>query len=357
MKKTTEYPETPRAQYCSQPEVPERKFDESVNPMRASIIITNSAAWVNGTVLKYYFFRNENPIFRGAPAQQEVVRNAFRIWKNVGVGIGFQEVSNIEEAHIRIAFQRGDGAWSYVGRVVLEIPMSEPTMNFGWDLTLPGEIDTAIHEIGHTLGMQHEHQNPNAGIEWNEEAVYQDLAGPPNRWPRDKTFRNIIKKLSPNEVSGSTWDPNSVMHYPFKAGLILNPTEFRTQPLIPAGGLSAKDQEWAKKFYPPLSSIEIKTLKVRKPLDINAPSGGQQDFVFKPRFSRKYNIKLSGTLDAVMVLFEEVSGGERHYLSGDDDSGTPNNASIKMNLIKGRKYVVRVRVLFREDQVGKIEIS
>ena len=31
-------------------------------------------------------------------------------------------------------------------------------MNFGWDLTQPGEIDTALHEIGHTIGFPHEHQ-------------------------------------------------------------------------------------------------------------------------------------------------------------------------------------------------------
>ena len=54
-------------------------------------------------------------------------------------------------------------------------------MNFGWDLTQPGEIDTAIHEIGHTLGFPHEHQNPHAGIVWDEEAVYAALAQPPNQ--------------------------------------------------------------------------------------------------------------------------------------------------------------------------------
>ncbi|WP_265939207.1 M12 family metallopeptidase [Bacillus thuringiensis] len=45
-------------------------------------------------------------------------------------------------------------------------------MNFGWYITRnPSEIDTAIHEIGHTLGFPHEHQNTKSGIEWDEEAV------------------------------------------------------------------------------------------------------------------------------------------------------------------------------------------
>jgi len=56
----------------------------------------------------------------------------------------------------------------------------ERSMNFGWDIS--DEVDTAIHEIGHTLGAPHEHQNPNAGIVWDEEAVYNALAQPPNSW-------------------------------------------------------------------------------------------------------------------------------------------------------------------------------
>ena len=48
---------------------------------------------------------------------------------------------------------------------------NERTMNFGWDLTTSYGHDTALHEIGHTLGFPHEHQNPTAGIVWNEPAV------------------------------------------------------------------------------------------------------------------------------------------------------------------------------------------
>jgi hypothetical protein len=48
-------------------------------------------------------------------------------------------------------------------------------------------IDTAIHEIGHTLGLPQEHQNPNAGIVWDEPAVIADLGGSPNFWSEAKT--------------------------------------------------------------------------------------------------------------------------------------------------------------------------
>lgn len=51
-------------------------------------------------------------------------------------------------------------------------------MNIGWDIT--GDIDAAVHEIGHSLGLPHEHQNPHAVITWDEEAVHAGLAAPPN---------------------------------------------------------------------------------------------------------------------------------------------------------------------------------
>lgn len=44
-------------------------------------------------------------------------------------------------------------------------------MNFGWPLDTPYGRDTAMHEIGHALGLEHEHQNPFAGITWDIDAV------------------------------------------------------------------------------------------------------------------------------------------------------------------------------------------
>src|SRR4030095_16307705 len=184
-------------------------------PERARLIQVSADKWVNGTVLHYYFFdkatdgqtvffadgTSEFRSWRTTEAEKQVVRRAFETWKNVGGGLEFKEVKCRDEAEIRIGFQRGDGAWSYIGRDVLDTGKDARTMNFGWDLTRhPSELDTAIHEIGHTLGFPHEHQNPNAGIVWNEEAVYTALAGPPNNWSREKTFNNIIRKINPDTV-------------------------------------------------------------------------------------------------------------------------------------------------------------
>ena len=90
-----------------------------------------------------------------------MVRQAFERWKAQDIGLEFVEVTSRDEAEIRIGFMQGDGSWSYLGRQILDRGANERTMNFGWDLLrTPREADTALREIGHTLGLPHEHQNP-----------------------------------------------------------------------------------------------------------------------------------------------------------------------------------------------------
>ncbi|WP_247235715.1 M12 family metallopeptidase [Telluribacter sp. SYSU D00476] len=342
--------ETPR--YCSLVTAPPTPLPPDVAGVRARLILLSRKKWVNGTRLRYYFFNGPSDgsptAWKGAEAQKNVVRQAFGVWKSQGIGLEFEETNDKNEAEIRIGFLKGDGAWSYVGRDVIDFVTSpnERTMNFGWDIS--NELDTALHEIGHTLGAPHEHQNPFAGIVWDEEAVYAALAAPPNNWPRETTYHNIIRKLSVSEVEGSTHDPNSVMHYPFGPGLIKEPVEFRNG-IEPAGGLSAKDIEFVKKFYPPLTKKDYIELKLAKSEVLNIKAGEQKNFVFKPTISRRYKIETFGTMDTVMVLFER-SNGEELYLAGDDDSGTNLNSRIQIRLLKGREYVIRLRLYYAESE-------
>lgn len=330
-----------------------------MDPNRVSLIRMNESKWVNGTVLHYYFFNQasdgeyitysdgtqEWKAWVGDETQKVVVRKAFDVWKDVGIGLQFTEVTSRSEAEIRIGFMDGDGSWSYVGRDVLKNGPDARTMNFGWDLTRhPNELDTAVHEIGHTLGFPHEHQNPNAGIVWNEEAVYSDLAGYPNYWSREKTYYNIIRKIEPDQVQGSNWDYNSIMHYPFAGGLIKAPPEF-VNGLQPADGLSARDKTWVKNFYPPLDSHQYQELRPFESVALAIGSGEQKNFVFKPDATRKYTIQTFGISDTVMVLFEDENGDLR-YVTGDDDSGKDYNANIEFKLFKGRRYVLRIRLYY-----------
>ncbi|SDL82729.1 M12 family metallopeptidase [Kriegella aquimaris] len=345
--------------YCNLPEMPRRAFAMAMNPSRMEAIIMLEKKWVNGTKLKYFLF-NDDSFFttaidsggnqvkipwKGSSGEKEVVRNAFKKWKNQGIGLEFEETTDRLEAHVRIGFAKGEGSWSYVGRDSWDIPKEQRTMNFGWDIL--DDQDTVLHEIGHAMGFPHEHQNPNAGIVWNEEAVYTALAAPPNSWSREKTFHNIIRKIEPDAVQGSSWDPNSIMHYPFGPGLITAPSEYANG-LFPEDGLSARDIAWVQQFYPKMDKRTFLELKPFHSEIISLDVGGQINLEFKPEETRTYTISTFGTMDTVMILSEEING-ENVYLSGDDDSGEDRNSYIKLKLIKGKKYIVNIRLYYKES--------
>jgi hypothetical protein len=95
-------------------------------------------------------------------------------------------VKQLSDAEVRIGYSEAIGSSeSAVGRQVLNVSLAEPTTLYGWSLLTRYGSGTALHELGHVLGMEHEHQNPYAGITWHEETVYKSLGGPPTSGVRD----------------------------------------------------------------------------------------------------------------------------------------------------------------------------
>ena len=308
-----------------------RVFPADLDPGRMSAIMEVGLVFVEGTVLKYY-------LSGGTSAQKRLFRQACDIWMENG-SLEFAETDNRKEAEIRVGFERGKGHWSYIGRAALEQPEYTNTMNLDTSATL----DTMLHEIGHTLGLHHEHQNPNSGIEWDKEAVYAALAGKPNYWSKSKTDRNILKKVAVDRVQGSKWDPDSIMHYPFGAGLINSPEGYENG-IYPKPGLSEGDKEWVRHYY---GRSKERVLRVDKPIELKLSGGEQINFRFTPKASGEYMFNTFGAdADTLITVFE--NGDPPKFIEGDDNSGDDMHALVILTLKKDVEYLIRLRLYWQD---------
>ncbi|KYG03797.1 hypothetical protein BE21_49960 [Sorangium cellulosum] len=175
------------------------------NPARIAVL--KGKRWAPGQTLRIAFMG-------GGREVQRRVREVAELWtRHANLKFDFDDGPS---AQIRIAFMRGEGSWSYIGRDCLSIRRDEPTMNLGWlTRSTPDEecSRVVLHEFGHALGCIHEHQNPDAGIPWDTEAVYKYYMGPPNRWKRADVDSNLFQRYARNVTQFSRFDPRSIMLY------------------------------------------------------------------------------------------------------------------------------------------------
>ena len=172
--------------------------------------LLNEARW-NVTRLNVAFLE-------GDPGLQQRVLAVAREWTGPDMAnLQFAEASD-SQGDIRVAFQQGNGSWSYLGTHAQHIDAGEPTMNFGWLTPESSDDDVrrvVLHEFGHAIGLIHEHQNPQKPIDWNRAAVIADLSGPPNNWDEATIDFNMFDAAVANEHNFTAFDPRSIMMYAF----------------------------------------------------------------------------------------------------------------------------------------------
>lgn len=139
------------------------------------------------------------------------------------VNLQFEQVTS-GPSDIRVRFDRGKGHWSYIGTDARRAASGEQTMNlelvagvFGdgtveWDRV-------ALHEICHSIGLEHEHQSPLAKqLIWNVNAVY-DYYSRTQGWTKQQTDFQVLHRATAKKYVTSGWDATSLMEYPIPPGL------------------------------------------------------------------------------------------------------------------------------------------
>ena len=309
---------------------------------RVRAISPRGKTWINGSTLSVRFLD-------GSAAEQAVARQQAGWWAAIA-NLKF-DFNNAPNADIRVSFDPGDGAWSYVGTDSRSIPLGDATMNLGF---LDG--GTAAHEFGHAIGLAHEHQNPAGGIRWNEAVVIRELAKSPNFWDEATTRHNILRKYTADQINGTGFDPDSIMLYFFPASWTVNAIGTTANEV-----LSAIDKSFiaGAKMYPgvgspPASGTTLKVNAARR-TDASIGKAGEEDlFTFIASKDGRYVIDTAGPTDVVVKLFGP--GSRTALIAEDDDSGQGLNARIAADLVAG-EYFVQVRHYSKRGGTGKYSIG
>lgn len=201
--------------------------------------VLKNARWQSGEQILIRFLE-------GSRELQERVRDVAQEWMKIAnLNLEFVQEGPTD---IRIAFEQGNGSWSYLGTMCRNIGEPEPTMNYGW-LTPYSEDDelrrVVLHEFGHAIGLIHEHQNPDGGIHWNKPAVIHDLSGPPNNWSLPTIENNIFKRYEKKELDSTKLDSKSIMMYPIPKAWTLDQFSAGLN-----GEISEVDKQLIREVYP-----------------------------------------------------------------------------------------------------------
>lgn len=297
--------------------------------------------WMNGSTLRVRFM--------GGTAQQRAKAREQALWWTAHANLKF-EFGDAPDAEIRIAFDPDDGAWSYMGTDCRSIPFGQPTMNLGF---MDG--GTAAHEFGHAIGLAHEHQNPDGGIQWNEAVVLRELAGPPNMWDEATIRHNVLNKYDADQIRGTKFDPDSIMLYFFPASWTLNGIATEANEV-----LSAMDKAFiaSAAAYPKSAPTvdDAVELRVNASRATSASIGkpGEEDlFRFTATAGGRHLIETRGRTDVIMKLFGPDQ--PTALIAEDDDSGVGTNARIVADLTPGQ-YYVQVRHFERRTGTGKYTV-
>ena len=169
----------------------------------------NYYLWNNGQTIRVKFLS-------GSPALQQQIKNIAREWEN-HANLRFEFVTD-GDANIRVNLDNKGGHNSLIGILANMIDPAEKTMNYDTTdfRTYDAMRRTVLHEFGHAIGLLHEHYSPLAGIPWNKELVYKELAQTQG-WDKETVDVNLFQEYKVTYTNGTQYDKVSIMHYPVLA--------------------------------------------------------------------------------------------------------------------------------------------
>lgn len=194
----------PQASYeAAVNENPDNKNTPSTGGRQKRGVGAHSKFWASRRTLKVAFLNPPSDAHRLAAIE------AIKQWQpSINLTLEF---ASDAEGDIRITMEAPEN-YSAIGTDATLRGRGENTMNIGTDLAHPGFESAVLHEFGHALGMEHEHQHPNANIPWNKPLVYQHYLTN-FHWSKEQVDLNLFRTLETTSTRTTPYDPTSIMHY------------------------------------------------------------------------------------------------------------------------------------------------
>lgn len=181
-------------------------------------------------------------------------------------------------ADIRVSFDQA-GYYSLVGNDSINRTITKPgeeSLNLeGFDRERPNDWKgVALHEFGHAIGFEHEHQSPVADCDFRfgddpgyvpttgafgqyipdsqnrRPGLYTLLGGPPNNWPSAVVDHNLMKLPPSHAYKIGPFDKDSIMKYFFPAEMFISGTGSQCYTGAENLVLSEGDKQGAAEVYP-----------------------------------------------------------------------------------------------------------
>lgn len=228
------------------------------------LITAHSKYWIPGRTLKIkfitpafdFFYRaifdaacewlsHINLKFVLAPEEDCEIRIALD-WKINGSAIGTDAMLAYSDQSLPTM---GFNVSELIDMSKLSLPTGRTLFRFDTSkVWLPDFKRIVLHEFGHALGAEHEHQHPDANIPWDEDKVIKAFKG--SGVTEENVRWNMLRKLNSGDYAYSNYDPTSVMHYNVPKKFTRNDFEIDNS----GKTLSTKDIEFMAGIYPQASA-------------------------------------------------------------------------------------------------------
>ncbi|KFC61830.1 Astacin (Peptidase family M12A) [Bosea sp. LC85] len=207
-------------------------------------VFRKALAWKVGSTIPVCFLDGSST----GRANVAAVASEWSMFANIKFDFGsapnFRTCSTTNPSKIRVTF-KSDGWWSVIGSAATAVK-SGPTMGLdgldNYQRRDPSFRFYVLHEFGHALGLEHEHQSPNVPCEIDFKAAARLFGG-----DEDKAKTNMSRIKDSRAYITSNYDLSSIMHYSVSPDIFFGKEACVTSN---RGILSAQDKKGIAAIYP-----------------------------------------------------------------------------------------------------------